>query len=385
MKPKNLPTKHAAAERASAQEIQRQSDIFLSKPSLAKVLNAISNAVLILNKERQIVFANQAFLDLVGQPDLASVLQFRFGEAVGCLHATEEKGGCGTSAFCCECGGMNAIMVSQEGKVSVQECRISLKENAKSLDLRAMASPLTEEGQDFTVFSITDIVHEKRKEALEEVFFHDILNTASGLSGFSKLLINASPDELNEYKQIIPKLALRLVDEINGQWQLIRAENNELNVHLSEINSREMLEEIVGLYTNHKVASSRHLKIDFNAMEAVFTNDKSLLYRVIGNMVRNALEATGEGKTVTLSCEKSCEGIQFSVHNDEEMPLHVQLQIFQRSFSTKGPGRGLGTYSMKLLSEQYLGGKISFFTSAERGTTFYGHYPLVFKKRSALE
>jgi sensor histidine kinase regulating citrate/malate metabolism len=49
----------------------------------------------------------------------------------------------------------------------------------------------------------------------------------------------------------------------------------------------------------------------------------------------------------------------------------VQLQLFKRSFSTKGAGRGIGTYSMKLLGEKYLKGKVWFQSSPEKGTTFF--------------
>jgi sensor histidine kinase regulating citrate/malate metabolism len=52
------------------------------------------------------------------------------------------------------------------------------------------------------------------------------------------------------------------------------------------------------------------------------------------------------------------------------MPVDVQLQIFQRSFSTKGNGRGIGTYSIKLLTEQYLNGKVSFVSNESEGTRF---------------
>jgi sensor histidine kinase regulating citrate/malate metabolism len=47
------------------------------------------------------------------------------------------------------------------------------------------------------------------------------------------------------------------------------------------------------------------------------------------------------------------------------------MQIFQRSFSTKGTGRGIGTYSVKLLTEKYLQGEVSFISTKEFGTTFY--------------
>jgi len=52
------------------------------------------------------------------------------------------------------------------------------------------------------------------------------------------------------------------------------------------------------------------------------------------------------------------------------MPPEVAPQVFQRSFSTKGADRGLGTWSMKLFAEEYLGGAVSFQTDRERGTTF---------------
>lgn len=66
----------------------------------------------------------------------------------------------------------------------------------------------------------------------------------------------------------------------------------------------------------------------------------------------------------------------FWVHNPTVMPRKVQLQVFQRSFSTKGKGRGLGTYSVKFLSERYLQGQVFFASTPETGTTFTVHYPL---------
>jgi sensor histidine kinase regulating citrate/malate metabolism len=58
------------------------------------------------------------------------------------------------------------------------------------------------------------------------------------------------------------------------------------------------------------------------------------------------------------------------VNNPTFMPRDVQLQVFKRSFSTKGTGRGIGTYSMRLLASKYLGGEVDFTTSQAEGTTF---------------
>jgi len=97
---------------------------------------------------------------------------------------------------------------------------------------------------------------------------------------------------------------------------------------------------------------------------------------VINNMIKNALEAIVREGRITIECIKNPEGIVIRVHNPGIMSDTVKKQVFQRSFSTKGKGRGLGTYSMKLLGERYLGGKISFTTSKKKGTMFSLELPL---------
>ena len=93
-------------------------------------------------------------------------------------------------------------------------------------------------------------------------------------------------------------------------------------------------------------------------------------------MLKNALEASRPGETVTLGCEEVEGKIRFWVHNAGFIPPAAQLQIFQRSSSTKGEGRGVGTHSKRLLSERYLKGSVSFTTSQENGTVFTASYPL---------
>jgi sensor histidine kinase regulating citrate/malate metabolism len=60
------------------------------------------------------------------------------------------------------------------------------------------------------------------------------------------------------------------------------------------------------------------------------------------------------------------------------------MQLFQRSFSTKGNGRGIGTYSIKLLTENYLKGKVSFFSNEEEGTVFSIELNKLFPKDLSL-
>lgn len=369
------PTNFAPAERASIGTLQTQADFWLEHPLLQRVFDTVPDIVLILNQERQIVFTNKTLLQTLGLADEKQVLGLRPGEALGCVHAIETAGGCGTTEFCKTCGAVKAILSSLGGKKAVEECRIILQ-NGEALDLQVWATPLQVEAELFSVFAVKDISHEKRRRVLERIFFHDLLNAAGGLRGFVGILQEAKPAELETIKEAIVKLSDRLIEEINGQRELSLAENNELVVDLDPINSITLLRELIEMYTRHDVARNRSLHLDPAAELITFMSDARLLRRVIGNMIKNALEATPPGKTVTLSCRVAGEEVEFSVHNPVFMPRNVQLQMFQRSFSTKGADRGLGTYSMKLLSERYLKGWVSFTSSPEEGTVFIGRYPL---------
>ncbi len=384
MNPEPLPTRFAPAERAAPEAIRAQTRALAGKPVGAWALDAVPDIFLVVNAQRQIVFANRALADLLGTDDRARLCGQRPGEALGCVHAFESPGGCGTTEFCSTCGAVHAILTSLAGEPAQQECRITLR-GGGSLDLRVWAAPLPHDGLMYAIFAAKDISHEKRRQALERIFFHDILNTAGGVHGLAELIRDASVQELDELKEDIFALSDRLIDEIKAQRELSAAENNELAVHPQLINALSLLREVEALYRSHDAARGRRLRIDPGAQELVFYSDDTLLRRVIGNMVKNALEASLPGEAVTLDCRLRDHEVTFRVHNPACMPRDVQLQVFQRSFSTKGAGRGLGTYSMQLLTERYLRGHISFTSSPEGGTTFTACYPIRLETPAAQE
>ena len=105
--------------------------------------------------------------------------------------------------------------------------------------------------------------------------------------------------------------------------------------------------------------------------------DRTLLQRVLTNMLKNALEATPEGGQVRLWCEATENTCSLFVQNPGILDKDVALQVFLRSFSTKAEkGRGFGTYSMKLFGEGYLGGQVDFRSNPKEGTVFWIALPI---------
>jgi signal transduction histidine kinase len=356
-------------ERASDEDVRHDISLFASVPLLRQALDAVPDIFMILNEERQIVFANAALMRLLGIPPESFSGGMRPGEVLNCAHAFLEPGGCGASEFCRTCGAVQAIISSLRGVDSINECRIT-QQNGNALDLQVWATPLDLDGRRFTLFTVKDISHEKRRRALERIFFHNLLNTAGGVMGFAELLMSASPEELNELKSHVYQLSLRLIEEINAQKELAAAENDELAVEPVTVDSLSMLSDVMDLYAFHELSHDRIMRITPHAQAVPLSTDPVLLRRVLGNMLKNALEAISPGETVTLNCYAVEDGVAFEVHNPGFMPRNVQLQVFQRSFSTKGSGRGLGTYSIKLLIQRYLRGKVSFHSTPSEGTTF---------------
>ena len=370
----NLPTQFAPAERSAPAEIQDQSYYFSNIILLHQFLDAVPTVCMVLNEQRQIIFSNRALSDITG---LAKnrLCGLRVGEALNCTHAFETTHGCGTTEFCSTCGAVKAMLSSLRGSESIQECRISQR-SGDALDLRVWATPLSLDGEKYSFFAVTDISHEKRRKALERIFFHDVLNTAGVLYGVSDILPNVSPVEQTELTHLLQARSKHLIDEIQAHRHLVAAENNELAVTPTPLTSLAFLKEIIASYQAHGAAKERFLQLAPGAQKIAFSSDEMLLRRVIENLIKNALEAAQPGDTVTVGCNRLGSSIDFWVHNPTVMPREVQLQMFQRSFSTKGSGRGLGSYSIKLLTERYLNGSVSFTSMPEHGTTFTARYPL---------
>jgi signal transduction histidine kinase len=369
--PEKTKTRFAPAERAEQYRLEADAQVFANNIILNKIADAVSTMLVILNQQRQIVYANKLFLNFLDVTNSHTVLGKRPGEAVDCIHAFAEEGGCGTSEFCRTCGAIGAILEAQMGLISEKECRI-VTCSQDALDLRVTATPYNDNNGEYTIFAINDISHEKRREMLERVFFHDVLNSAGGISGLSSILqeVNDSAD-IKRVAKTINRAANNMLDEINAQRQLIAAERGDLEPVLSITSAMTLLTDVADLFSKHEIVKDKELQIIENNEDITLYTDQVILRRILGNMVKNALEASPLKATVSLSFQEKKNFIEFSVHNSTWIEREVQLQLFKRSFSTKGAGRGIGTYSMKLLGEKYLNGKVWFQSSPENGTTFF--------------
>ncbi len=372
-----LETHFAPAERTDDEDVSRENQKLESQENVTKLIDAMPDIMAILDENRQIVVANKAMIDSLGGGDVYTLLGKRPGEVVQCQHSSEMEAGCGTAESCSTCGAVEAILNSQKGETDFQDCQIT-QLNGSALDLRITASPFDLENRRYTVLTVQNIADENRRRVLERTFFHDILNSAGGIQGIASVLKGvASGDELGEFVPLLGVAADQLIDEIKAQRDLLAAERNDLEIEHESLNCRQALQNVADVYHNHPVRKNRLVEIASDTADVDIITSRSLLLRVLGNMLKNVLEASKDGEKVLLGVRVSDVDIVFWVWNAAPIPREVQLQLFKRSFSTKGSGRGIGTYSMKLLAEKYLGGVVTFVSEENEGTTFSVSLPKV--------
>jgi hypothetical protein len=234
-------------------------------------------------------------------------------------------------------------------------------------------TPVEIDGHPLLVCSLRDIAAEKRREVLERVFLHNLTDTAGGIRGLAELLFTGGgfdPAEEHKFKKMMVDLSESLVEEIKQQRELLTAESGNFEPYLEKVFISSLMHKLFALHVNHDCAKDRILVLETVPGGTIVT-DRRIIQRILGNLIKNALEATPAGGRVTFSCRETGDTVTFIILNPGVMPDEVKLQIFQRSFSTRAAsGRGIGTYSAKLFGERYLKGKVAFTSREQEGTVF---------------
>jgi signal transduction histidine kinase len=373
-----METCFAPAERTDAPRLVTQIRMIAGSELLNSYLSLTAGILVVLNEQRQIVGLNHVFLDLLGIDDAEKTLGLRLGESLGCINAETMPGGCGTSKACASCGAVIAMLAALDNnEKSEQVCALeaNVRGARRSMALAVQASPLLLEGQRFLIIAVRDVTREQLQANLERVFYHDISNILGTLLGPSEMLRLEMPQRWEVVQ--IHEAALRLCSEVELQRELSLSGSSGFRPQNRDVLLSDITKELDLLISGHNAAKGRGIKVIFSCRDCFIHTDKTMLSRVLTNMLLNALEATQEGGSVRFVTSRGDTAVTWEVWNDTAIDESIQPRIFQRHFSTKdSSGRGFGTFSMKLFGEHYLGGKIAFTSSQDTGTSFTFTLPL---------
>lgn len=372
---------YAPAERETLEACRSERENLLSFQSVHSLLGGITDPALVLNDKRQVLAANHRAVAMAAADKDLQLLGQRPGEILRCVHRGDGPAGCGTGPSCGFCGTTAAILAAQEqDEEAIHDSRMAYEGAAYggALDLRVFARPLRLNGSRFTLLSLRDAAAERRRDVLERMLCSEVLEAAEGVRGLAETVIGEADTRLGrECGGEIADRVEQLAKEIRAYHQLVQAEHGELQLEVREVDTAQLLDEVAAAYRRHSVNVGQPIIVVTDGRCRVRT-DPRLLRHVLENLLRNAVEASERGDEIRCHAGELWPGrVIISIHNRQAMGESVQRQIFHRSFSTKPEqGRGIGTYSARLLAERYLGARLSFTSRVGHGTTFRVDLPV---------
>ena len=371
-----VKTHFASPKRSSQRMIRREHKLVNSKHQAQQIIKAMPNLGVILNKNRQIVYANEAITSLLGLGNMNKTLGLRPGELVSCVYSDVTASGCGTSKACQNCGAVNTIVrCIKSRKYEEGECRINSFMNGQLVPFmfKISCTPFEVNGDFFVITNLADIKgkEDKRRQLLNETIID--AEPKGDLSALSNLIEKVQESEqLDSLLDTLEQISTPISEEIADLQRLNEAENGVLKIQLTSIGAFNILDNVVRSVRAKQVAQDKKISMAPPFPAISFLTDTDILEQILRNMLKNAIEIAPSGGTVYFGYEKTKYAITFYISNKVFIPDHLQSSIFQN----KEKKIGFYMYGMKLLGEQFLRGCVGFTSTKELGTRFYITLPL---------
>jgi two-component system sensor histidine kinase HydH len=279
---------------------------------------------------------------------------------------------------------------------ALPDCSISIKEACESLigyetectgpcgkrtPLRISCSPLLNTHnevigkvliiQDLSLIKEMEIQLERsrRLAALGKMaagIAHEIRNPLGTLRGFAQFFGNQlefSPDGKN-YSELMISEIDRLNQTVSGLLQFSRPREPQRQ----EIAMDTLFEKTVSMMKAD--ISSKNVELQCRKDSGISINaDPDLMLQVLMNLLKNSINATPAGGTISLSCRRDNHYVKITISdNGCGMSQEIRERMFDPFYTTTRSGTGLGLAVSHQIVEQH-GGVFEVATQLQEGTS----------------
>jgi len=220
---------------------------------------------------------------------------------------------------------------------------------------------------DFTVGLIEprdELAHLRERATEAMTAAHDLNNLLVAVFGHQELLLRALPpdDARRADAEAIGRAARMSVPIVESLLDIPTRELESVDVNRLIRDVRDVAGQLVG--------SNVEIVLDLDPTDPHVAVERDCLVRSIVNIAANAREAMPEGGI--LRVETACEGAAVKiVISDNGIGIRpgLRTRIFDREFSTKAAGHGIGLALVRETVER-AGGSVAVDSDLGRGATF---------------
>ena len=287
---------------------------------------------------------------------------------------------------------------------------VHLRKDGGKIDVNFTVSPLYNQNRRIIGLSciIRDITDHKRAEEIQNenmrlalrikakaelltAMSHDLGTPLNGIIGFSTLLKQKIPVELNEnqekYVDNVLESGYRMLDIIDDILDLGKAETGKIDLQIEKFSVPATMDEtanlVKGKIAKHNVILNKEFDPELEFMEADRQRFKQILFNLLSNAVKYSKQ---EGGTVTIGSKKHGDMAEFSVSDtgigikrEDIGKLFSPFEQLNLGIASKYGSTGLGLVVTKKLVD-IMGGKITIESSFGVGSTFTFTLPILAKK-----
>ena len=351
----------------------------------ANVVDSVGDGVIVLDNAGAVTLVNPAAEELAG------------------VSRRQARGGLFSDIFKEEGPLLDMVAKTVATGMSVTDHEnIVLKRNGKLTPVGASTSPLlSSEGDRIgTIVLLRDLSNVRELEeavrqadrlsslgALAAGLAHEIKNPLGGIKGAAQLLELEFPEneDLREYIRVM----LKEVQRVNLIVEELLALASPGRLKLGKVNLHRVISDIILL--QKRAADGLEITFGqyFDLSIPPILADEALLIQLFLNLIRNAMEAVGEGGVVKVTSrvladysmtqkgDRRARMVAIDIaDNGPGIAAEVQEHLFTPFFTTKSKGTGLGlAICQKIVSEHR--GMIRVDSELGRGTIFTVMLPLI--------
>lgn len=186
-------------------------------------------------------------------------------------------------------------------------------------------------------------------------------------------------DEGRRAVSLIHRKVKSISDMISQLLLLSRADQGREKINLEQVNFSELVEMVAEEFTD--IAGEKNIKIQTEIEpDLSLTADQTLMIRLIGNLLENAVNYGNPGGHIWISAWKADHSLHLCVKDDgigispQDLP-HIWDRFYQADPSRNTESSGLGLSMVKWIAEAHHG-RISVSSALGKGTSFACIFPL---------
>ncbi|MGC8765635.1 MAG: ATP-binding protein [Brevinematia bacterium] len=219
----------------------------------------------------------------------------------------------------------------------------------------------------------------ERIEAWQEVakkLAHEIKNPLTPIKLSIERLTLAREKNADNFDEIFNKTVFTIIEETKKIENLVNEFSKFLRLPPLKIEENDIIKSIMDVRSTFLTAYPEiNFELYLPLEKFLIKYDEEKIKQVLFNLIKNAVEVTGDEKKIIIGAKLEKEFFKVYVRDfGTGIPKEMDDQIFKPYFTTKKEGSGIGlALSERIISEH--NGNIGFIRE-DKGTTFFFELPL---------